>query len=389
MNFPNSVSSFQTSRCRLGTHTAKHQGINIHLLFSPGDPEHENTIERILSHLEFETLGPAGRVYRCDAAGLVELGRHFDPTISDPALLKAAGANQFKVSFEQIKELFNKEAWLRSNCLVAVSGGKNDGTSGLQHDDAYVTLRRRLNDSRISYFPPRRANESSGLESGLIRQRPRSRGCTEPGSPASTGLTVMRLMRSGFRTSIDSVAEGRNVFRHSSAGWWSLNAEVWIGDKPPADGGGLAAVVGMRVKSSPWLNWPDIPINPGLVAVIGPRGSGKSALVEVIARGARVATESDNNSSFLQRAGELLGDSQVELTWGDDSRWSFTRLNEPNASEDSWLYDEGVRYLSQHFVERMCSGLGLAKDLRREIERVVFSATDPSRRMNCSSLKSW
>jgi hypothetical protein len=32
---------------------------------------------------------------------------------------------------------------------------------------------------------------------------------------------------------------------------------------------------------------------------------------------------------------------------------------------------ESVRYLSQHFVEKLCSSAGLATELREAIERVV------------------
>jgi short subunit dehydrogenase-like uncharacterized protein len=38
---------------------------------------------------------------------------------------------------------------------------------------------------------------------------------------------------------------------------------------------------------------------------------------------------------------------------------------------------EEVRYLSQHFVERLCSSAGLAKELRTAMEQVVFDTTDP------------
>ncbi len=44
-----------------------------------------------------------------------------------------------------------------------------------------------------------------------------------------------------------------------------------------------------------------------------------------------------------------------------------------------------VCYLSQQFVERLCSSEGLATELRREMERVVFEATEQGDRMQCDS----
>jgi hypothetical protein len=45
---------FPNVEMRVDIKTAKSKGINLHLLFSPEDPKHEQEIERILSLLEFE-----------------------------------------------------------------------------------------------------------------------------------------------------------------------------------------------------------------------------------------------------------------------------------------------------------------------------------------------
>ena len=66
---------------------------------------------------------------------------------------------------------------------------------------------------------------------------------------------------------------------------------------------------------------PRIPLNPGLVAVIGARGSGKTALMDMIAAGCdalprlSARTAVGPSASFIERAAEALGDAQVELAW--------------------------------------------------------------------------
>jgi hypothetical protein len=45
---------FPNVEMRLDVKTAHQKGINIHLLFSPDDANHEQEIERVLSHLTFE-----------------------------------------------------------------------------------------------------------------------------------------------------------------------------------------------------------------------------------------------------------------------------------------------------------------------------------------------
>ena len=71
----------------------------------------------------------------------------------------------------------------------------------------------------------------------------------------------------------------------------------------------------------------------------------------------------------------------MDLVWGDGTpiaRWMNKR------------YDGGpetVRYLSQQFVEQLCSAEGLAVELRKEIERVVFDPTDPGDRYTAETFE--
>jgi hypothetical protein len=59
---------FPNVEMRLDIKTARHRGINIHLLFSQEDPNHENEIERILSSLTFEYNE---RTYQCSYSELI------------------------------------------------------------------------------------------------------------------------------------------------------------------------------------------------------------------------------------------------------------------------------------------------------------------------------
>jgi ABC-type molybdenum transport system ATPase subunit/photorepair protein PhrA len=124
-----------------------------------------------------------------------------------------------------------------------------------------------------------------------------------------------------------------------------------------------------------------------MVAVIGARGSGKTALVDMIASGANAMGSALGESSFLKRASspvDYLENARVELAWADDST-SEAPLSPRVIGEPEDRNSESVCYLSQHFVERLCSAAGLATELRGEMERVVFAATDPTDRLeaNC------
>src|SRR5262249_3852149 len=75
-----------------------------------------------------------------------------------------------------------------------------------------------------------------------------------------------------------------------------------------------------------------------------------------------------------------LGAATVELTWADDTT-TGRRMRPGPAAEES----EFVRYLSQHFVEKLCSSAGLATELRSAMERVVFESTDPLERLEAET----
>ena len=126
---------------RLNLRTDKDRPLNLHLLFSPDDPKHVEEIERILSQLTFEFQQ---KKYPCSLEGFYNLGRAFDATQNNRLGAIRAGAKQFKVDFQDLRDLFRSEEWLRRNCLVAVPGSEEDGTSGLKGDDSFTATRREI-----------------------------------------------------------------------------------------------------------------------------------------------------------------------------------------------------------------------------------------------------
>lgn len=104
---------FPNVELRLDMKAAKNHGINVHLLFSPEDPEHENTIERILGRLKFRFND---QDYSCNKQELIALARAFKPEQTDEEGAYRAGADMFKVSFLDLQKLFrtNENGFLRT-----------------------------------------------------------------------------------------------------------------------------------------------------------------------------------------------------------------------------------------------------------------------------------
>lgn len=75
--------------------------------------------------------------------------------------------------------------------------------------------------------------------------------------------------------------------------------------------------------------------------------------------------------SFLVRARPLLGGAKIKLTWGGGAE-TVRRLDARDA-DDPFSFPR-ARYLSQQFVEELCSSKGASEGLMRETERVIFEA---------------
>ena len=384
---PSVVLIFPNVEMRLDLKTEKKKAINIHLLFSPDDPNHEAEIERILGHLTFEFRE---RKYRCTLAELAELGRAFDPQQTDKQGAIRAGANQFKTTLQDLRQLFRVEAWLRKNCLVAVAGGLGDGTAGLQEDDSFAAMRREIEASAHIVFASTPGQRDFWLGKKQNADRSfieRTYSCLKPclhGSDAHREGQVAA-------PDLDRYCwiKGDLAFEALRQAVIEPEERVWLGEAPPAHSMPSVSVSRLRTAETPWLENDTIELNAGLVAVIGARGSGKTALVEMIASGANAIGAALGDSSFLKRASspvDHLGNARVELTWGDDSKTKAV-LRPPRQGEAEERGTEDACYLSQHFVDRLCSAEGLATELRRDMERVVFDATDPTERLETDSFE--
>ena len=376
---------FPNVEMRLDLKTEKKRPINIHLLFSPDDANHEAEIERILGQLTFEFQG---RNYQCALTQLAELGRAFDPKQTDEQSAIRAGVNQFKTTLQALRQIFRTEVWLRKNCLVAVAGGLGDGTAGLQEDDSFTAMRREIEAFAHIIFastPSQRdfwLGKRPGADRTFIERTYRALKPCLHGSDAHRDEKVAA-------PDLDRYCwiKGDPSFEALRQAVIEPEERVWIGPTPPADSVPLASIRQIHATNTPWLENDSVELNAGLVAVIGARGSGKTALVEMIASGANAMEAGPGESSFLRRASspvDYLGNGRVELVWGDDSKTEAV-LQPPHEGQLGERDAAGACYLSQHFVERLCSSAGLATELRREMERVVFEATDPTERFDTDS----
>lgn len=131
-----------------------------------------------------------------------------------------------------------------------------------------------------------------------------------------------------------------------------------------------------------WFNNVSIPLNSELVAIIGNKGSGKSAIADVIALCSNYPTGSD--FSFLTP--EKFKKKRLAENFNASVIWESGKVSKINLQDQSAITDLlDVKYLPQGQFERLTNEIRTAEEFQNEIEGVVFSHIPDSERLGAQS----
>jgi len=159
---------------------------------------------------------------------------------------------------------------------------------------------------------------------------------------------------------------------------------VFLGDAPPArirvnenKTKYMSSVTFSRVTGSDleevWFDGVSVPLNSGLVAIIGNKGSGKSALSECIGLLGGCPQRKDfsflHHDRFLNGRRPKASHFEGRLEWEDGSVIALG-LDQPNDE-----LEERVRYIPQNYLETVCNELqaGGDSEFAHQIEQVILS----------------
>lgn len=172
---------------------------------------------------------------------------------------------------------------------------------------------------------------------------------------------------------------------------------VFVGSTPPlierVDQNKTKFVKRLQVKKNSdstlqekWFDF-DIPVNAGLIAIIGNKGSGKSALADIVALLGDTQFQGSfsflNEEKFRNPRGNRAAQFDAELTW--HSNHTVQKKLSDEIDETAF---EAVKYLPQSHLETICNEIpGTGKTgFESELRSVIFSHVSDAERLGTSSL---
>ncbi|MBC7195947.1 MAG: AAA family ATPase, partial [Deferribacterales bacterium] len=164
---------------------------------------------------------------------------------------------------------------------------------------------------------------------------------------------------------------------------------VYIGEEPPRKIERNKVIKSITISNSNnWFENKPILLNEGLVSIIGGKGTGKTAILDLIA----YATESykcyekdeNKSKSFLKKAFKELKGTKIKVEWEDGN----SNEKEIKDKLEEFVKEGKVRYLPQDYVDQLCSEIG-KNELERQIEDVIFQEIPPELKATYTDFKSY
>ena len=376
---------------RISPVTDSNKPINIHVLFSP-DLDISVLEREFFRNLKFEYKGAN---YSCTRADLISLGRAYKSheTLDELSAWKE-GIGQFLVPFKELKTVLSNQL-LHKKCLVGVSNSNKDGNSGIQHSSLAATREEiyRLSDfifsgnpNDVTYF----SGKGADTRDDVIKKY-------NSLMPCLTGSDAHDLQKVGvFNKGRTTWIKADPTFDGLVHAVEEFEERIFVGDEPALfdrvnknktkylEKLSVSSVASYSDPSNVWFDQINIPLNNELVAIIGNKGSGKSAIADIVSLCANYYDDEDfsflTSKRFREKKGRIAQNFEAQLTWESGV------VNERGLYEtpDSDAVRE-VKYLPQGLFEKLTNEISTVEDFQNEIEGVVFSHIPDSEKLNTSS----
>lgn len=304
------------------------------------------------------------------------------------------GFNNICVPFERAVDAVRRNSVLESRVLLAV--GKTEWASLKWNDQSIATKKTLLNAADAVFTAAASREEFAASREALVNHRVNSKliDCSDAHTWTASSEKdrlgncftwinadpTFKGLRHALREYDHRVTVARRpaILRRMATKPETIVDAIEIRRRPgPA---GSAALFDSRV-----------PLNPGFTVVLGNKGQGKSALLDVIAAAANSDRQEDfsflKDTRFLRNKGREAREYDATLDWCDGTSRQISL-------DQRFVASEPVRvdYLPQSLIERVCSADPDSVEKRqfeREIEQVVFRHVPAADRGDSVSLRDY
>ncbi len=376
--------------------------LNAHVIFAPAtDPEiiRSQFINRLVTHF---TLTDPYKVLQTTwnalptREALAELGRLIKETVPESELPEYSsdlteGFNNWVIALDTVKEAIDEGSSFKEAPLLGL--GKTEWADIPWNDNTIAAKKHLISECDLLFNAAMSASACHKAIQGLEEARVNHRllDCSDA-HYFSDSDQKDRIGNCLTWICADPTLAG---LKHALL---EYRARVYVGEKPPllmreqADPTHFVSRVRIT-PNDPAVRPPpsfelDLSLNRGFVAVIGNKGSGKSALLDSIALAANSHTEDDftflaehrfrNPRNSKAQYYRVQLDTVDGATVGPVSLASHVDLDSP----------ERIRYLPQSLLESLCNKEPGAPDdaFEAEVRAIIFSHVPEHQRLGCKSL---
>jgi hypothetical protein len=371
--------------------------INLHIIFDEVDPQlireqFMPAISRGYTLVAGSAVGRWGGVITQD--NLIELGNRVIASIPEHLRANAAspikvGFNNLNVRYDDVKSALNTPHF-DGRHLIAI--GKSEWDSLRWNDHTIADKKTLINEADLIFTaaanPDAYARARGVLKAAQVNAR--LLDCSDS-HWLSTANHKDRIGNCFTWIKADSTFQGLLQAIQE------FDDRVYVNDMPPkrkkVEQNKTKFIRSIKVTKrngsplpEPWFD-SEIPLNPDLVAIIGNKGSGKSALSDIIALVGN--TRHYHKFSFLKStrfrslkrkfAGHFVG----KLSWLDDSEMERPLDEDPDPSGV-----ERVKYLPQSYLEDLCNELGDggSETFDAELRKIIYSHVPEAERLGKASM---
>lgn len=361
--------------------------INIHMIFSPDVVQ--DLENKFFRNLKYDYRGES---YSCTREDLIKLGREFrnDASLAEN-IAYCEGVNQFKTDINKLRAILSNSKLLKENVIVVVPNSNNDGNSGIQ-ECSMASTREEIYRFADCIFSSNPKDSLFFLGKGPLSKDDiiDKYGALKPcihGCDAHCLDKICKPDKDRF-----TWIKAETTFLGLKQILIEPEERVYIGDISPVTERinknsnkyikSILISKNESFKEEIWFDNVTVDFNPQLVAIIGNKGNGKSALADII--GLSGYTKNHSSFSFLNphrfRKKKLANNFYASLEWVNGDTITDVCLQDNPES----FKDERVKYIPQAFLENTCNDENT--QFENEIKEVIFSHIPEEKKLGKSSL---